>query len=270
MNRFRIRDNVPDTYVKRSRDFQLLCDLFDIVNNGVKFDIDSIMDLSNTELTRESMLPYLQSKLGLVTSKQLPQDTLRTLLKCFPYLIKKKGSREGIIAAIYLFLNVIHTDCNYSAEIYNNSNSSVNGNYVVVISLQHNVLKNLHILDDLLKYVLPTGYILNYKLAYELADLKTYVAPKDEIRVTLLNEHFGSHARPKYSQTEGDGSTVVSYESLIADGEGSSRPFSSVAGAVGTTIITSYAEPYSKNTDLVDWRTTNFIENVVEESEVNT
>ena len=68
MKRFRIRDNVPDAYVKRSRDFQLLCDLFDIVNNGVKFDIDSIMDLSNTELTRESMLPYLQAKLGFNSS----------------------------------------------------------------------------------------------------------------------------------------------------------------------------------------------------------
>ena len=83
MKRFRLRNNVPDVYVKQSRDFQLMCDLFDIINNGIKFDIDTIIDLSDTTLCRESMLPYLQSKLGLDLSKEIPNDILRIILNSF-------------------------------------------------------------------------------------------------------------------------------------------------------------------------------------------
>ena len=241
MNKFRIRNNVPDVYVKKSRDFQLLCDLFDVVNNGVKFDIDSIMDLSNTQVTRESMLTYLQSKLGFNTSKTIPQDVLRTLLKCFPYLVKRKGSRQGIEEAICLFLNVIYADCQHDITIFNNKNKSISGNYVILVSLKDNVLKNLNILDDLLKYVLPTGYVLNYDLVYSIDDLRTNVCPQDVITVTLLNEHFGSKPRKTWSL---DGQKVYK------DNDPQTPELSDVAGAVGTTIITTSNDPYESTNEL--------------------
>lgn len=260
MNKFRIRDNVPDVYVKNSRDFQLLCDLFDVVNNGVKFDIDSIMDLSNTALTRDSMLPYLQDKLGFNTSKELSHECLRVLLKCFPYLNKKKGSKQGICDAICLFLNIIYADCNFNIEVFNNSKTSLDnkyeanlsGNYIIVVYLEDNVLKNLHILNDLLKYVLPTGYILNYDLAYNIDDIETFVDPQDEIRITLMNQHFGS--KPRKAFPDGDKKSYIN-----KDDPQHETKFSSVAGAVGTTIIAAY------NTEVVDIRT--FEEYHINESE---
>lgn len=262
MNRFRIRDNVPDVYVKKSRDFQLLCDLFDVVNNGVKFDIDSIMNLTDTKLTREAMLPYLQGKLGFNTSKDIPQDTLRTLLKCFPYLVKGKGSKKGIIEAICLFLNVIYTDSSYSVDVFNNEKSEIYGNYIVLVSLNDNVLKNLNILDDLLKYILPAGYNVKYELAYELDDLRTIIYPQDSITVTLMNEHFGSKPR----QTFIDNDTGKKIYTTDKAGYG---PFSSVAGAVSTTIIAGYNDPYVSLTDKVDYTTDTFIQNGEEENKAH-
>lgn len=253
MKRFKIRDNVPDVYVKKSRDFQLLCDLFDIVNNGVKFDIDSIMDLSDTTLTREAMLPYLQGKLGFKTSKALPQDKLRTLLKCFPSIVKKKGSRKGIEAAICLFLNAMHTDSTYDIHVFNNDRQDVYGNYIVIVSINDNLLKNLNILDDLLTYVLPAGYKVNYELAYEVDTLRTNVHPKDTITVTLMNEHFGSIPRKVWKDDQNN-----KIYTLEKEGFG---PFSDVAGAVSTTIITRYGDPYDRVNDNLDYKTNTFIEN---------
>ena len=91
MKRFRIKDSVPEIYLKESRDFQLLCDLYDLVNSGVKFDIDTITHLSDTNFCRGAMLRLLQEKLGLTLRDEVTDDTLRKILKCFPFIIRNKG-----------------------------------------------------------------------------------------------------------------------------------------------------------------------------------
>ena len=45
---FRIEKNVPEIYVRESRDFQLFCRLYDCVFDGVKFDIDSMLNVLDT------------------------------------------------------------------------------------------------------------------------------------------------------------------------------------------------------------------------------
>lgn len=239
MKRFRLQNNVPDEYVKQSRDFQLMCNLFDIVNNGIKFDIDTIIDVSDTTLCRESMLPYLQSKLGLELSKELPSDTLRTILSCFPYLVNNKGSHKGIVQAICLFLHVIYTECHYDIEIINNDNTNKFGPYVVAIKLDDNVLKNLHILDDLLKYVIPSGYLLSYDLEYRVNDLRTYHFSKDKIDIILVDEQFGSKPRQVFSNevTVGEGENQKTYNVKTFDDPNSAEIVPGAIGAIGATVI---------------------------------
>lgn len=45
----RLQNNVPEVYVKESRDFQLLCRLYDCILNGVKFDIDSMLNITDSK-----------------------------------------------------------------------------------------------------------------------------------------------------------------------------------------------------------------------------
>lgn len=56
---WRTADNVPEVYPAESRDFQLIGRVLDYVVNGVKFDIDSIRALSNTQDIMGSLLPLL-------------------------------------------------------------------------------------------------------------------------------------------------------------------------------------------------------------------
>ena len=104
MSIFRLQEHTPDVYPRKSRDFQLLCNLFDCMNGGIKFDIDSIRDITDTDLCNERLLNYLQTKLGFFTTKPLNLYAQRVILKSFPYLINNKFSKKGIIQSIRLFL----------------------------------------------------------------------------------------------------------------------------------------------------------------------
>ena len=58
---FRLQNNVPSVYVNSSRDFQLLCRLYDAAFNNVMFDADSISDITNTDRCSARVLPLLQT-----------------------------------------------------------------------------------------------------------------------------------------------------------------------------------------------------------------
>lgn len=203
MKRFRLQNNVPDVYVKQSRDFQLMCNLFDLMNNGVKFDIDTITSSSDTLLCRESMLSYLQHKLGLHMKREVTDDTLRTILKCFPYIVNNKGSKKGVIECICLFLNIIYADCEHTIEIDNkDENRSPSGSYIVSISMEENLLRDLDILDNLLRYVIPTGYIIRYNLEFSAKEFTTDIAGSDSVDITFVNDYFGSKVRNEVTDRE--------------------------------------------------------------------
>ena len=233
MKRFRLQDNAPDTYSKRSRDFQLMCNLFDLMNNGVKFDIDTIRSLSDTETCRDSMLIYLQHKLGLFLNTDITNETLRIILKCFPYIIRKKGSREGIEEAICLFLTALHSDGSHDVEIVNRGGVDPSGNYIIKLNMeatQHR-LDNIDILDQLLRYVAPTGYVLNYFVYIKPEDFWTKTANRDDINIIVINEKLSSSTK---STTGSDIPATDVYAPVL--------------GGLGTSVITISEKETRKDT----------------------
>lgn len=208
MNRVSIKKSVPEIYVKESRDFQLLCDLFDLVNSGVKFDIDTITHLSDTQLCRDSMLRFLQEKLGLSFRNSVTDETLRRILKCFPFIIRNKGTRRGIAEMVSLFLNIVYSDGSYEIVIENtNDNSNLEtmglGNYVIAIitSVEDACLKELDILDDLLKYVIPTGYKIDYSLNMGVVPFKSTTLSDSTVYVTVFDERKENRIRSSEDKT---------------------------------------------------------------------
>ena len=212
----KLKNNVPDTYVKRSRDFQLLCDVFDVMNQGVKFDIDTLSSLSDTTRCRSSMLVYLQHKLGLHMDKHITDDKLRVILKCFPHLVKKKGSRDGIVQAICLFLYIMHCNGEGTADVYNVTDTAdMAGNYIVEVSVEES-LPDVDILVNILKYIIPFGYKVNYTFYTSPKGLETHVANSDEVNIIIVDEDTGSQVRNTSSEgidypgvLHGVGTTVV-------------------------------------------------------------
>ena len=80
---WRLQEHSPDVYPRKSRDYQLFSVLFDCINSGVKFDIDSIRDVVDTNQISERLIPYLQTKLGYFTDLKISTEKLRLILKAF-------------------------------------------------------------------------------------------------------------------------------------------------------------------------------------------
>ena len=194
----KIKNNVPDVYVRKSRDFQLLCNTFDCMNMAVKFDIDSIDNLTNTTQCNENTLSLLQNKLGFFSNLNLTGKDLRTILKSFPYLIRNKGTMTGIKQAIQLFLKVIDTDRATNIEIVNNktSRTALDYNitdvlYVIHINIKNNIVDTT-ILSELLKYIIPAGYAIEYHF-YKDNIVSTKIFHRDVINIIFVdsNSHRG-------------------------------------------------------------------------------
>ena len=209
MKLFRIQENVPDVYVNESRDFQLLCNLFDCVQGGVKFDIDSIRDITDTNLCNERVLNFLQTKLGFFTNIHMTSEQQRIILKAFPYLIKKKGSKTGIIQAIQVFLKTQGVTGDIKIEVTNkvkeknniNELLKINNLYIVEIAISTKLL-DISILKEILKYIIPAGYIVKYSF-YSPADTTTTLSgSKDIINIVFVEKELNDGI--KLSNTEYD------------------------------------------------------------------
>lgn len=150
---FRLQNNVPEVYVEESRDFQLFCRLYDAVFGGVKYSADSLARTSITRECNNNLLELLKTKVGFFTKLQLDEFTLRQVLEIFPYLIRYKGSKQGIQYMLILFQHITgqHSPCGIA------NYSTMNNEHVLKISFEKKP-KRMDLLIELLKYILPTGY----------------------------------------------------------------------------------------------------------------
>ena len=147
---FRLQDNTPEAYTNESRDFQLFLRLYDCVNNGTKFYIDSILDSVDTKTISSSLLGLLRTKLGFFNETEFTERELRYILRGFPYLIKDKGSKRAIDDAVYIFMNAKGMSVPHKIDIDN-------GLHVIHIDIE-SALEDTKMLDVMLSFVIPTGY----------------------------------------------------------------------------------------------------------------
>ena len=168
---FRLQNHVPEVYVDKSRDFQLFCRLYDSCFSGVKFSIDSMSRVTDTKRCDSSVLELLKTKLGLFSTIDVDAAELRYLLQAFPTIMRYKGSKRSVE-----YIKVLYT------KMY--SNVSVPevefGNDCTLRFIFSEPPKNDKLLLELLKYVLPTGYIISYDVA-ESKEYRTYLNTQDRL-----------------------------------------------------------------------------------------
>lgn len=160
---FRLQNNVPSTYIEQSRDFQLFCRLYDCINNGVQFDISTITDILDPIKVNDRVVKLLATRVGFITDIDIDNTVLRYILSAYPYIIKNKGTRKGIEAAVNAILHAEHSIkaatveiINKPAEGSNQAEYSVNIYTPIILSS-----KTKKALNELLKYILPVGYIFD-------------------------------------------------------------------------------------------------------------
>lgn len=157
---FRTKDYVPSVYVSESRDFQLFLKVLDFVQNSIKYDIDTMVCSLSTEDTPGNYLERLKSKLGFYTTHNYDDESLRLALKVFPFIIRYKGSKEGIKRCVIAYLRHIGVRGNVKLDIYNEKTSEdVGYEYTVRIGIPTNITDTT-LLMELLSYILPTGYFV--------------------------------------------------------------------------------------------------------------
>lgn len=172
MSLIRLQEKVPYIYVDKSRDFQILCRGYDAALNQVKFDIDTMPYILSSSECRNSVLPLLQTKLGFQTLKHIDSDSLRLILASFPDIVRYKGSLLGIQRAVNTWLKIIHLETKVFVDVFNvldKSNPEIGGYigqttipaYTIAIGVGGNP-RDYSILQEILKYVIPTGYGLYF------------------------------------------------------------------------------------------------------------
>ncbi len=200
---FRVQDNVPEIYINKSRDFQLLCRLWEGSWAGVKYNIDSIINSLDPFTIKGEMLELLATKVGFFTEENLDDNVLRYIISSFKYALRYKGSKRGIKIAFMAILNSEHILLEESQVIIDIINKEDKGNtlvdrYEIVINTPQ-AIKNTLALREYLKYILPPGYsytINTFKLSKDNSSQykyspSIYALKSQNAHTGLVNKYNG-------------------------------------------------------------------------------
>ena len=225
MSIFRLQNNVPEVYINESRDFQLLCRLYDCIVNGIKFDIDSIDNLTNTKKCGSSLIKLLQTKLGFFTNAQITDDYMRIILMAFPEIIKNKGSKLAIKQAVRVYFRIIGMNTETTIQIFGKNAPENESPFSVKIGIKSSAIDTT-ILSEILKYVIPTGYTFYY-VFYSNIDV-------EDSNITIDNSNTRVYWDVKYLGEEANG-----FGSLVrGSGDNINENYNkNVIGAVDTSFV---------------------------------
>lgn len=242
MKIFRVQEHTPDVYPRKSRDFQLLCNIFDCLNNAVKYDIDSIRDTIDTNYCNDKLLNYLQTKLGFFSSIKMDARAQRIILKGFSYILKYKGSRKGIVDAIYLFLKSqgiygeVFVNTRNTEIITDSNNETFKLATTYVVEVATNVpIENIKLLDEILKYIIPAGYLVKYSF-YETYPYDEIIEHQDKIRIIFAHHYLNRQLRS--SELDEDERNLMNVPTEDSELERTLYPYGhTFIGAVSTAKV---------------------------------
>lgn len=189
---FRLESNTPAYYTEESRDFQLLCRLYNLCINDLIFGASKITDILDPLECDERLLPLVAKYVGFFTKLDIPTRTLRYILSAFPSLIKDKGTSNAVYGAVIAILKsenyvgdtriitthrVIDDTWPYSGKYLDSKSYILSIETPIPLSAD-----NERALREVLKYILPAGFIVNIE-AYSPAspEIGTKIISKFDI-----------------------------------------------------------------------------------------
>lgn len=164
----KLQDLTPEVYYKRSRDFQYIGRLFDLVLNNAKMNTDILSSLPLNPDMDPRLLDLLAFTLGFKSKHEYNTKQLAALCSIFPFVLRNKGSKLAIETACNALLNAEGITKEASVEV---------SNQTVSIFLPSE-LSDLNLLKDLLNYILPAG------MSCSLIQQATLVPPSSKTQVS--------------------------------------------------------------------------------------
>ena len=163
---FKLEENVPDIYVEMSRDFQLLCRVYDIFVNSNIITQSKIRQQLNIEQIDDKLLKLLAGRLGFNSDNYIPTEVMRSILLQFPFMIKNKGTKVGIEQAIK---SVIKQTSKVNS-VYVSDITIATGEIKVTVESDDASAVDMSYLSNVLKYVVPVGYTVNVAVSQTSAN----------------------------------------------------------------------------------------------------
>ena len=197
MKVIRLQNETPEVYSMQSRDFQLLCRLYDCVINSIKFDVDGIKKITDTSKIRSNLLPLLQTKLGFFSNAKANDTYIRLILSTFPILIKKKGSLQSIHEALNVYLRILGLRIPITLMKTEGETQLYNiriPEHTIVIGLNTAFENTSQIFKDLLSYVIPAGFG-QYIYFYSSVEEVSHLINKETVSIIYISDDINSLIR---------------------------------------------------------------------------
>ncbi len=156
---FRLEDNVPEVYVEKSRDFQLLCRILNIFLTAAIEESAKIPGNWDLDSLDEWLLPLAARKLGLIENSYFPPKILRNICKSWNHIIRNKGTERAVREAAYAVFSVnqdivtLEVSRTATDQIYEQGS----GGITVRLTASTGSIEDLAYLEKLLPYILPAG-----------------------------------------------------------------------------------------------------------------
>ena len=165
----RCQELVPDYYIEHSRDFQVLCRLTDYTFNALKYNMDTMQYITDTEHAKNTVLPLIGDKFGIYDKQSYSN---REVLTALPSAVQYKGSLKSVLILLNAYLDSLNifdfaiayhaTDRKSAEEISSFLGREISPYTIVVILSTAPSLVDLHVLDEYFRMVVPCGMIIEY------------------------------------------------------------------------------------------------------------
>ena len=222
------RDNVPSAYGDKSRDYQVLLKLFDLVCNFIKLDIDAFKSLLNPESCPDHMLPLLASFMEYSYDYNETFNANRLIMKYYPKLLRNKGNEIGLKSSVLLSCNISDKDTPNLNKIiadYDYANATI---YVYYPGYLNKV-------RDLIEVTRPAGMRV-ILLSYDEINAVEVVQIYDDLLIVNSEEYTGQLASGDYYILD------ESERYIIGIGQDTRSVISDDYRKNGTTIIPNFKD----------------------------
>ena len=152
------RNLVPEVYYNRSRDFQLLGRIYDVIFNYMKMNTNLINNLPYEQNIDDKLISLVTTTLGFKEVHEYNTKQLKGLCSIFVQCLRNKGSLASIQQLLNLLLNI--EDEEEPAEVHYDLDNPQLLNIYIPQSI-----KDTSLFEDMLFYVLPAG--MSYRIIKE-------------------------------------------------------------------------------------------------------
>lgn len=173
---------VPEVYYKESRDFSYIGRLFEIVCNYMKTQADLVGVPLQSEYINADLIELAAKTVGFETKHTYINKDLLALVNNFADIIKEKGSIASVEKAVRLLSRCHNLKISSLGAVTINKEDPYKLNILLPYGTSDVVL-----LEDLLNYILPTGWLYEIEYGDAAAENPETTMPSNTDSVTIVS-----------------------------------------------------------------------------------